>query len=1260
MMKEQLQLEHHGKRPMDDAAALDRFVRESSGEAFRVLVERYTGLVYATCLRGLGGDHNAAEEAVQSVFVILARKAGNIRPRALSTWLFQTANWVVVSARRKAACRDRHETQAVLQKEGARKMAEESIGRAFEPEEKALLNDAIAALRTKQQDAIVMHYLHGRSRKEVAVALGCSEDAVRKRIGYGLKKLRSHFTRKGIVLSVGALAAGLTAEGMTSVPAGLGALCCAAGRGAASIYVSTIAKGALKMMFWVKVKSAAIIVTTASVVVGVGTVGVLAAQENDLAAKNTAKYEWQENWGERAAWSRRMVRVNKSGFFETCDLPEASKLKVRSWKLERLDKPGEFVDPGKDFAGKVVLVSLISPKQAKCWKDVKGQPSQALHNYRRLHKEFENTDTVIIAVWQESGEDQAKKRLNAEAYFKANPVPGIVLLDDSQGRGKGFLTFSAGCSYGSHEATSSVLKGKNGVILFRGYYKEYPFDAFKLMIKRALDPAYAAQSLKEFPAVSRYLPIDETVKDALVYRDDFESYADTFALRTAARWGFHYETQHRMDLHAGLLLEPAEGDSKAAVIKGNPKWYHYTSIEHDLPVPLRNGVFRFRLKPIALGGKSSKDANTPEIVHQYDSLAQTSLIVTFRQPDSIAPSGYLLLKGGRFLTATDTPFIRDISEKGPVEATLNTWYEIEVLSTAGKKSEVFLNGKSVGTLAAESLMGVTFRCSPKSKFLLDDVEARYPGNPVELQQQHTAYVQASCSVQVGTPADPNTEEQKKKFVFDNVGANARDFKSSELAPHYHDPLTPNGDLVMEKAYKPGEYVNMSDHRGEVIFMHGTADRSPLMALKNVFNGSHQAVGVRRKFYDDYHKKAQIYDFARGYGMTTRSGYEEYREFYHELLVAKRAALKILGGGHANEICETLDEDHYLMRSVTEPHSAEWGRLKALKLWGGGHGSLPTELRGFILNKDGNILYRTCGEYPYHEGGDLSMRAALDDDFRKSVINDFQVGSPIVRSRSFPNVQKKPNGVLYTEDFESYKEDTDLRTAPCWGFRYKDIRRAGGGGQGLKRYMSARNELAPGKGKDGSMAMLVDTSYLFDRVAQDWDYQGSRKVRGDCFFDYKGQVAMKHTFPEELKFGYFKCSLRQGPKTKRPEWGSWEKLDRNIWFMMNIYGPDKKKVDAIVTNGRPTTDATLCFQTTKGEKASIAVEKWTEDKFNGKFPEDKTWHELRIVARNGKNVEVFVDGKSIGQLSTKSISAISIRGRAGDGMYVDDVELFIEE
>jgi len=314
---------------MNDAAELDRFVRDGSDEAFRVLVESYTDMVYATCLRGLAGDHNAAEEAVQSVFVILAQKADRIQPaRVLPAWLFRTASWVVLSMKRAAYRRRRREAEAALRAEGTRQMTEQLAGQALGPEEQAVLNDAIAMLRPKQQNAIVMHFLQGRSRREVAAAVGCSEDALRKRIDYGLKKLRTYLARQDIALSVVALAASLTAEAATSAPAGLGALCRAAARGTPPARVAAIVKGTQKLMFWAKAQVVTVFAVIALMVIGGGAVGIVAAQEREKDQPNAGKAAVSRipivDWGGRYYYNR----VNGFGRLRGRGKPMTTRLDV--------------------------------------------------------------------------------------------------------------------------------------------------------------------------------------------------------------------------------------------------------------------------------------------------------------------------------------------------------------------------------------------------------------------------------------------------------------------------------------------------------------------------------------------------------------------------------------------------------------------------------------------------------------------------------------------------------------------------------------------------------------------------------------------------------------------------------------------------------------------------------------------------------------------------------------------------------------------
>src|SRR5947208_1587632 len=64
---------------MDDDELLRQYVQDRSQEAFRQLVERHLGMVFATARR-MAGDAHLAEEIAQNVFTTLAQKGAAIRP----------------------------------------------------------------------------------------------------------------------------------------------------------------------------------------------------------------------------------------------------------------------------------------------------------------------------------------------------------------------------------------------------------------------------------------------------------------------------------------------------------------------------------------------------------------------------------------------------------------------------------------------------------------------------------------------------------------------------------------------------------------------------------------------------------------------------------------------------------------------------------------------------------------------------------------------------------------------------------------------------------------------------------------------------------------------------------------------------------------------------------------------------------------------------------------------------------------------------
>src|SRR5439155_15383182 len=94
----------------NDGELLREFVEGGSEEAFRILVERHTGMVHGAALRVVH-DESVAEEVTQAVFIILARKARSLTHKpVLAGWLYRTAHFVALEALRTEK-RRRHDTQ---------------------------------------------------------------------------------------------------------------------------------------------------------------------------------------------------------------------------------------------------------------------------------------------------------------------------------------------------------------------------------------------------------------------------------------------------------------------------------------------------------------------------------------------------------------------------------------------------------------------------------------------------------------------------------------------------------------------------------------------------------------------------------------------------------------------------------------------------------------------------------------------------------------------------------------------------------------------------------------------------------------------------------------------------------------------------------------------------------------------------------------------------------------------------------------------
>lgn len=249
----------------DDGALLGVFAREGSESAFRSLVERHSGWVYAIAFRQLRDAH-LAEDATQTVFVLLWQRAKKMKPQQkLSGWLFVTLGYTVRSVLRSRQRRQRHEGLAALERPT--------------PCAPPLLADdldaAVARLSKSDQIAILLRFYEGLEFASVARRLGISDEAARKRVVRAISRLRE---RLGAAVTADSLMAA-SAFGAPAASAALSAhvtntALSAASGGAIPAGVAPILKGTVYLMAMTKAKITAVIVILSLLMgTGVGIVG---------------------------------------------------------------------------------------------------------------------------------------------------------------------------------------------------------------------------------------------------------------------------------------------------------------------------------------------------------------------------------------------------------------------------------------------------------------------------------------------------------------------------------------------------------------------------------------------------------------------------------------------------------------------------------------------------------------------------------------------------------------------------------------------------------------------------------------------------------------------------------------------------------------------------------------------------------------------------------------------------------------------------
>lgn len=193
-----------------DLVLLERFKETRDPEAFREIVRRYTGAVFATCHRILR-DAGSAEDAAQETFFRLMTRPQRVSA-SLGGWLHRAATRLALDIRRSNCSRRRREiAYGMPQRSEAMDWADVA------PQ----LDEALACLPEEPRELLVRHFLRGEPQAELAVELRTSPATLSRKMKAAVDLLRQELSHRGLSLAPGLLLTFLGQSASTSVPAAL-------------------------------------------------------------------------------------------------------------------------------------------------------------------------------------------------------------------------------------------------------------------------------------------------------------------------------------------------------------------------------------------------------------------------------------------------------------------------------------------------------------------------------------------------------------------------------------------------------------------------------------------------------------------------------------------------------------------------------------------------------------------------------------------------------------------------------------------------------------------------------------------------------------------------------------------------------------------------------------------------------------------------------------------------------------------------------
>lgn len=145
-------------------------------EEFDSIYREHSGKVFRQALKSVG-QREVAEDITSDTFLTLYRVSERLAPERLLPWLLTVARNLAMDHWRRRAVEDRH-----------RQSVSEPVVAPETSSVESLFHDP--ALKQEHRACLLLRYVHGLERAEIAARLGMTENQVKSALQYGLVLLR--------------------------------------------------------------------------------------------------------------------------------------------------------------------------------------------------------------------------------------------------------------------------------------------------------------------------------------------------------------------------------------------------------------------------------------------------------------------------------------------------------------------------------------------------------------------------------------------------------------------------------------------------------------------------------------------------------------------------------------------------------------------------------------------------------------------------------------------------------------------------------------------------------------------------------------------------------------------------------------------------------------------------------------------------------------------------------------------------------------